>query len=221
MLPGGENYTLRCARIPFPGDSEASRRGLVIAALAALAVLAFQSHALAWGAATHVQLASDLIENLWILPTSVAGLLSKHAWHYFYGNVAADVVLAKKLSRVKQICHHWSTGLSILQQAQTDEDRAFGYGYLSHLAADTVAHNKFLPHQFAISRTTLKFGHLYWELRADSHVDPAAWKRLRETLGRSYPGAHLLLEQHLQDTLLSFRNNQRVFNRINMVASMK
>lgn len=193
---------------------------MVIAALALLAILVCTPGAFAWGAATHVQLASDLMQQLWILPASVAGLLSRHAWSYFYGNVAADVVLAKKLSRIKQICHHWSTGLSILQNAQTDEDRAFGYGYLSHLAADTVAHNKFLPHQFAISRTTLNFGHLYWEMRADSHVDPVAWQRLRSTLRRTYPGAHLLLEHHLQDTLLSFRNNQRVFNRLNMVASM-
>ena len=188
--------------------------------LAGMALLVCATEASAWGGATHIKLAGDVLANLWVLPASVAALLSKHTWHYLYGNVAADIVLAKKLSRVKQICHHWTTGFSILKQAQGEEDHAFAYGYLSHLAADTVAHNKFLPRQFAVSRSTLSFGHLYWELRADSRIEEDHWASLRETLGRSYPGPRLLLEQHLTSTLLSFTTNKVVFERMNLLTCM-
>lgn len=184
-------------------------------------VLLVESPALAWGPGTHLTLASDLLSNLWLLPAAVAGLLSRHRAHYRYGTVAADVVFAKKLGRVKQICHNWNTAFSILERAGRDEDRAFAFGYLSHLAADTVAHNKFLPRQMAVSRSTINFGHLYWELRADAGIESAQWRQLRVLLGRHYPGASELLEQHLHSTLLSYPTNQLLFTRMNLLVSMR
>lgn len=201
--------------------SEPPRRRLwPILALAALAVLTLGDDVLAWGPATHVKLAGDLMAS-GVLPAALASLLGRHAWHFLYGNVAADIVFAKKLSRIKQICHHWTTGLAMLDGSRTDEDRAFANGYLCHLAADTVAHGKYLPRQMALSRSTIGFGHLYWEVRADSRIDPACWRLLRETLARPYPGALDLMAHHLHDTLLSFDANHAVFNRLNLLASMR
>ncbi|NUQ45594.1 MAG: zinc dependent phospholipase C family protein [Phycisphaerae bacterium] len=191
-----------------------------ILALAALAVLTLGDEVWAWGPATHVKLAGDLMSS-GLLPAALASLLGRHAWHFLYGNVAADIVFAKKLSRIKQICHHWTTGFAMLDGSQSDEDRAFASGYLCHLAADTVAHGKYLPRQMAMSRSTIGFGHLYWEVRADSRIDAACWRLLRETLAQPYPGAMNLMELHLPDTLLSFDANHAVFNRLNLLASMR
>ena len=179
----------------------------------------FATDALAWGPATHVSLASDILANLWLLPASVGALLAKHRRYFSYGNVATDTVLAKKMSRVKQVCHRWSTGFSLLDSAQTDEGKAFAYGYLAHLAADTVAHNKLLPRQMAVCRSTIAFGHLYWEIRADAKIARTHWLALRKALRGTYAEPEQLLESHLRQTLLSFRTNRFIFKRMNLLAS--
>jgi hypothetical protein len=194
-------------------------QGRIVSFLAIVIVLTFASSALAWGPATHVNLASDLLANLWLLPTSIAALLARHRRYFTYGNVATDTVLAKKMSRVKQVCHRWSTGFSLLDTAQTDEGKAFAYGYLAHLAADTVAHNKFLPRQMAVSRSTISFGHLYWEIRADAMIERTHWLALRKALRGTYAEPEQLLQSHLSQTLLSFRTNRFIFKRMNLMAS--
>jgi hypothetical protein len=166
-----------------------------------------------------MQLASDLLSNLWMLPAGVAALIVRNRRYFAYGCVATDTVFAKKLSGIKQICHHWSTGFGMFDAAQTDSAKAFCYGYLAHLAADTVAHNKYLPRQMAVSRSTVSFGHLYWEIRADATVRPTRWQELHAALRESYPEAERLLEDRLRETLLSFRANRILFRRMNLLTS--
>jgi len=196
--------------------------GRITILLAAVAlVLLSTSDALAWGPATHIKLGSDLLSQSGILSAGLASLLVKHRRAFLYGNVATDTVFAKKMSRVKQICHHWSTGFGLLNAARTDEGRAFAYGYLSHLAADTVAHNKFLPRQMAVAQSTITFGHLYWEIRADSPIPRPHWVRLRNLLTNEPGEAAELLRASLTNTLLSFRTNQVIFRRMNLMASLQ
>ncbi len=193
--------------------------GRVVIALGVLVVLAAAQDAFAWGAATHVKLASDLLTSAGMLPAAVAALLARHARDYLFGNIAADLVIAKKLSRVRQFCHHWETGFAILDDARTDAGRAFGLGYLSHLAADTVAHNKFLPRQMTVTRTTLSFGHLYWEMRADATIGPHYWGTLRGVLDDVFAEHEADLSQRMTDTFLPFALNWRLFYRLNRFAS--
>jgi hypothetical protein len=195
------------------------RQRRALAALAGLIVLVFASDAWAWGPATHVKLASDLLANLWLLPAALGGLIAKHRKYFVYGNVATDTVFAKKMSKTKQVCHQWSTGMSLLEKADSDAGRAFAFGYLAHLAADTVAHNKFLPRQMAVSRSTISFGHLYWEIRADATIERPYWNELRSALRGQYPEPEVLLEAHLRSTLLSYRANRYLFKRMNLLAS--
>lgn len=187
----------------------------------AIVVLGMASDAWAWGPATHVKLASDVLANLWLLPAGLATLISRHRRFFIYGNVATDTVLAKKMSRVKQVCHRWATGFSLLETAQTESGKAFAYGYLAHLAADTVAHNKFLPRQMVVSRSTVTFGHVYWEIRADSTIERAHWQELRHALRGRYSEPEKLLRAHLRETLLSFRTNRVIFKRVNLLASLR
>ena len=136
---------------------------MIVVILACL--LGQTKEALAWGPATHVGLAASILEHLELLPGAVAAVLARRKIAYFYGNIAADVVFAKRWSRIKQFCHHWSTAFSLLDAARNDRAQAFAYGYLSHLAADTVAHGKYVPRQIAVSQWPVNFGHFYWELR--------------------------------------------------------
>jgi hypothetical protein len=191
----------------------------VVPAVAAVFVLVLAEDALAWGPVTHVKLASGILSNLWLLPAGLAALIAKHRKHFMFGNVATDTVFAKKMSKIRQVCHRWQTGFSLLESAETDAGRAFAYGYLAHLAADTTAHNKFLPRQMAVSRSTVSFGHLYWEIRADAPIDRPHWEQLRTILRGKYTEPERLLEDHLSETMLSFRTNFVIFRRVNLLAS--
>ncbi len=196
-------------------------RGRSIVAIAAIAVLCMTSDALAWGPATHVKLATDILAHLSLLPAAVAAIIAAHRRHFMYGNVATDTVLAKKMSQVKQVCHRWSTGMSLLDSANSDSGKAFAYGYLAHLAADTVAHNKFLPRQMAVSRSTVTFGHIYWEVRSDAKIAARHWASLRRLLRGSYEEPETMLERHLQATMLSFKTNRAIFKQVNRLASLR
>lgn len=175
--------------------------------------------ALAWGPATHVRLAWGVLHHLDALPASVAAILTKFATDFIYGNIAADVVFAKRLSKVKQFCHHWTSGFALLDAAEDDAGRAFAYGYLAHLAADTVAHNKYVPRQVTISGTTRSFGHFYWELRADAGVEAIYWRRLRQTICEPFPEHDALMSCELDRGFLPFAVNRRIFNRVNRLHS--
>lgn len=191
----------------------------LIAAVGAWIVLTSGHDALAWGPATHISLASDLLSNLSLLPAGIAALIAAHRRFFVYGNVATDTVFAKKLTKIKQICHHWSTGFGFLDAAESDEGKAFAYGYLAHLAADTVAHNKFLPRQMAVSRSTITFGHLYWEIRADALIERPHWVELRKSLSGKYAEPEHLMRDRLRETLLSYKTNRILFKQMNLLAS--
>lgn len=186
--------------------------------LAAVAIFAAVQSAWAWGPGTHVEIAHGVLSQLALLPAAVAAILARYTTAYVYGTVAADIVFAKRLSRVKQFCHHWSTGFRLLDKADTDESRAFAYGYLSHLAADTVAHGKYVPRQITLARSTMNFGHFYWEWRADALAHPLAWRRLRQVFSENQQHHHEALAAHLRGTFLPYPLNRRVFERLNRTA---
>ncbi len=199
--------------------SDVSRsRGLTIL-LVALTLLLLAEPAYGWGPATHVAIAADVLRQVALLPAALAALLGRYATEYIFGTIAADVVFAKRLSRVKQFCHHWSTGFNLLEDADSDRQRAFAYGYLSHLAADTVAHGKYVPRQIALTDSTVNFGHLYWELRADARADAASHETLHRVLACDHDVHHDLMARHLTQTFLPYEMNRAVFDRLNAVAA--
>ena len=174
---------------------------------------------MAWGPAVHVGLADAVLGNLGLLPAAIAVILQKHRAAFRYGSIAADVVFAKRWSRIKQSCHHWSTAFSLLERAETEQAEAFAYGYLSHLAADTVAHGKYVPRQVLLSGSTLNLGHLYWELRADATQTEATWERLSHLLIVDHDEHHGALRGHLCETFLPHEWNLLLFYRVNSMAA--
>lgn len=183
--------------------------------MAAAVLLCAGADTFAWGPATHIEFGESILQQLGLLPAVIAGILSRNRVAFLYGNIAADVVFAKRWSRVKQFCHHWSTAFRLLESAKSERDQSFGYGYLSHLAADTVAHGKFVPRQIVLSHCSVNFGHFYWELRADALQPDRAWRLLEEVLQGEHADHHALLEGHITDTFLTYDLNRMLFDRMN------
>jgi len=168
--------------------------------------------ALAWGPATHVALGEALLGALYLVPPAVRAVLETHPLHFLYGSIAADISLAKKYVPEGRHCHNWSVGEEILAAADTEPLAAVGYGYLAHLAADTLAHNAFVPRQLLLTSTTQALGHTYWEHRMDMHVgEEFLGKARRLVMENDHSEADALFDDVLSRTIFSFRTNRRIF----------
>lgn len=103
-----------------------------------------------------------------IITETIYALLRKYRHDFLYGNLMADIIIGKKFLPKDKNPHSWDTALNLLESAKTPQQRAFVYGYMSHLAADTVAHGRFMGNRKNI-------GHTLVELRADSIIDRKYW----------------------------------------------
>ncbi len=166
----------------------------------------------AWGPGTHVALGEGVLASLYLLPPAVRAIIESHPLHFLYGSIAADISFAKKYVPEGRHCHHWHVGEEILAAADSPRLSAVGYGYLAHLAADTVAHNLFVPRQLLITSTTQALGHTYWEHRMDIHIGEEYLTKARNlVMENDHSEADALFDQVLSNTLFSFRTNQRIF----------
>lgn len=168
--------------------------------------------AAAWGPGTHVALGEAILASLYLLPPALRALLERYPIHFLYGSVAADISFAKKYVPEGRHCHNWHVGEEILASAESEPLQAMGYGYLAHLAADTVAHNLYVPRQLLLTSTTQALGHTYWEHRMDMHVGELyLGKARRLVLDYDHAGADRLFNSVLSRTLFSFDTNRRLF----------
>ncbi len=181
-------------------------------ALAALILL--PSEALAWGSGIHLQLGSTVLENLSVLRPAVAAIIGEFPYDYLYGCIAADITIGKKFTHYLLHCHRWRIGQQVLERAETDAQRACAYGYLSHLAADTIAHNYYVPYKLMLSFSSLTMKHTYWEMRFETFVERETWEVGIKVAREYYRENDALLSRVLSDTLFSFGTNKRIFNSI-------
>ncbi|MDX1674874.1 MAG: zinc dependent phospholipase C family protein, partial [Longimicrobiales bacterium] len=167
---------------------------------------------LAFGPATHVFLGEQLLSSLYLLPAAIADLLRAYPLSFLYGSVAADISFAKKYVPAGRHSHYWHVGEEILDAARNDRLRAAGYGYLCHLAADTIAHNFFVPRQLMLTSSTKSLGHSYWEHRLDVELGEGYTGRAREVvMDYDHSEADNLFDTVLSGTLFSFETNRRIF----------
>jgi hypothetical protein len=188
-------------------------KAILGSAAAALLIIALTpSEAWAWAPGTHILLGEAVLRAADVLlPAGLATLLRAHPYDFLYGSIAADTSFAKRYARVGRHCHHWPVGDEILDRARDDRLRAFGYGYLAHLAADVVAHNHFVPHQLAISGAAAGIGHSYWESRFEHHTGERWPRRAREVIELDHNQADAHLDRILSPTLFSTPTNRRIF----------
>jgi hypothetical protein len=188
-------------------------KGRFAAAIAIALVLlaALPTAAAAWTPGTHIFVADSVLANLLQLPTGVADLLRAFPYDYLYGNIAADTSIAKKYAPVGRHCHSWNVANEIMSSAATDPLRAFAFGYMSHLAADTVAHNFFVPRQLVVTSRTIALGHSYWESRFEAHLGEAYATAAMDVVRMDHAGADAHLDRILAPTIFSVRTGRRLF----------
>jgi len=187
------------------------RRIAAIVGFAVLALLLFPSEAHAWTPGTHIFLGESVLANLAQLPVAVADLLRAFPYDFLYGNIAADTSIAKKYAPVGRHCHSWHVGQEIYDRASSDALRSFGLGYLAHLAADTIAHNFYVPRQLVVTSSTIALGHSYWESRLETHLGESYAREAMDIVRRDHTAADSLLDVVLAPTIFSVRTSRRLF----------
>jgi hypothetical protein len=180
--------------------------------VACLLLLLVPEPAWAFGPATHVFIGHALLDSLHLLPPALAELLRTHPQSFLYGSMAADISFAKKYVPAGRHCHFWHVGEEILSEARNERLRAVSYGYLSHLAADTIAHNFFVPRQLLLTSSTKALGHGYWEHRFDAQLGEKYGKLARRVvMDYDHSEADNLFDSVLSGTIFSFETNRRIF----------
>jgi hypothetical protein len=183
--------------------------GMIAAALVLLVLLPHA--AFAWTPGTHVFLGEAVLRSLGQLPEGVAALLRAFPYDFLYGSIAADTSIAKKYVPTGRHCHSWTVGLEIHDAAPDEPMKAFALGYLAHLAADSIAHNHFVPKQLTVTASTSALGHSYWESRFETHLGPACARQARDLILLDHSRADGLLDRILSPTIFSTATNRRIF----------
>jgi len=178
---------------------------------AALLVALLPSDAHAWTPGTHILLGEAVLRTAALLPASIAALLRAYPQDFLYGSIAADTSIAKKYARFGRHCHSWNVGFEILERARDEPLQAFAYGYLAHLAADSVAHNFFVPHQLASTASTSAIGHSYWESRFETHLGEQFPRRAHDIILLDHARSDEHLDRILSPTIFSTQTNRRIF----------
>ena len=176
-----------------------------------LVLLVLPDAAHAWTPGTHIYLGETVLSSLAQLNAPVADLLRAYPFDFLYGNIAADSSIAKHYAPLGRHCHYWHVGQEIHDLAGSDALRAFGLGYLCHLAADTVAHNYFVPRQLMITSSTAAVGHSYWETRVETHLGDAYAKSAKDVILLNHADADAHLDRIIAPTIFSVRTNRKLF----------
>ena len=191
-------------------------------AITALLILAWPSDALAWGPLAHLSFSAQALAATGPLAGPLRNLLADFGNEFLYGSLAADIVVGKNLARFVHHAHNWKVGFAVLDQARPGEEKAFSWGFLAHLAADTVAHNYYVPWKNISSFHKARTGHAYWELRYDQRLDPSHSELARRVATSATISHDKFLRRTLRrSSVLPFGVSRHLFRYLVMSAKVK
>jgi hypothetical protein len=191
--------------MPLKNDHRAKPlKILTILLILTAGILIFSGEAYAWGVGFHMMNGTTILQNIQWLAGPMVDVLKAYPADFLYGCVSADIFIGKGSKYHADHCHNWSVGRKLLLQATEPPQQAFACGYLSHLAADIIAHNIYVPNQLYLTSSTTRWGHIYWELRADEFTDQKYWKQVLEIISANNSPNDLFVQKIVKKDLLSF-----------------
>jgi hypothetical protein len=168
-----------------------------------ISFLCIPALAFAWGPLTHIYLGNELCSLGAFLPAGVVEIIRRYRKDFIYGNLMADIIVGKKYLPDHKNSHNWGFAFDLLQASETRQQKAFSYGYLSHLAADTVAHHVYTADKKNIRHTVL-------EMKADCIIDKK-YRQLAMQIDRKIQIRNdVFLENSLDRFIFSFKTNKRI-----------
>jgi len=180
---------------------------MIVILLMVLGFLLAPSFAFAWGPLTHMYLGNEIFSYGPLIPAGIFALIKKYRQDFLYGNLMADSIIGKKYLPDDKCSHSWEVAIRLLNLAETEPEKAFAYGYLSHLAADTVAHE-------ILTEDMRNMEHTWAELKADSMIKKTYWVQ-SVTFSRAVQRRNdLFMANSLDRYLFSYKTNKRVYKSV-------
>lgn len=142
----------------------------------AIPLLAFSCDALAWGLQTHLFFAQHVLLLAPLADPDFRRAARRFPRLVLAGACLPDLSLAGRLLDTPAFArsHLWATGRRFCA-VSSDEERAVALGYASHLMADVVAHNRFVPeHESRIAEVAYAT-HALCEWAMDDHLRGAVF----------------------------------------------
>ena len=177
----------------------------------AVTQLVLTESALAWGPGVHTAIALFTLANVDKILPSIAAIITSFPIEYVYGSLAADFFVGKTKGKKTRHLHNWEGGLKFLNEANDAHDAAYAYGFLSHLAADVIGHNFFIPNLIMAYPIRRGMGHLYWEMKADYLVGPGYTSVAKTVLNMDHHGCDELLKMIMEKRLNGLGTKKRIF----------
>ncbi len=168
-----------------------------------LSFLLLPSDAFAWGPLTHIYLGNELYSLGAILPASIFEIIRRYKKDFLYGNLMADIIVGKQYLPLHKNSHSWEFAFDLMEAAKTKQQKAFVYGYMSHLAADTVAHNVYTANK-------KNFRHSILEIKADSIINKKYWFQAIGIDKKTQMRNDLFLKNSIENFIFSFKTNKRI-----------
>jgi hypothetical protein len=136
-----------------------------------LVFTAFAPDALAWGLQTHVFVAQWALAALPLADPRLRAAALRLPRLVLAGACLPDLALAGRMLGLStfRAAHQWRT-LHRLAAAAADETRAIAVGYASHLLADIIAHNRFVPDHERLILRLPHVTHAMCEWAMDQHL---------------------------------------------------
>ncbi|ACS78095.1 conserved hypothetical protein [Maridesulfovibrio salexigens DSM 2638] len=176
-----------------------------------LLVLGFAASCFAWGPGVHMAIGNAVLSNTMQLSDTVAKLLLSNSTLFLYGCLSADIFIGKGSKAKRLHSHNWQTGFNLLNESTDKHLKAYSLGYLSHLAADIIAHNYYVPNLMQQTRSGGRLSHVYIEMLADDRVDWSAQDAAR-LFRRANQDADFNLRKHMDAKKYSFLFKKKVFH---------
>jgi len=168
--------------------------------------------AFAWGIGFHLHIGSQILADIDQIAPRLAPLLQTFPNDYLYGCISADITLGKKFTHYLRHCHSWRVAKQLIAAADNEPRKACAYGYLSHLAMDTIAHAYYVPYKMIRTFNSMTLKHAYWEMRLEADIRPEIWELARSIARRDFSDNDTMLRGIIADTIFSFGTNKRLFN---------
>jgi hypothetical protein len=165
----------------------------------------------AWGPAIHTVIGCSILDELQYIFPPVARVIQLFPMEYLYGSLSADFFVGKGQKSKKGHSHNWNTGFRFFEEAGDDRETAYAYGFLSHLAADVVAHNYYVPNLIHSVSAWKRMGHIYVEAKADQFVGPVYTRIARDLLTREELGCDELLRSVVRTSRNGLRTRKHIF----------
>ena len=138
----------------------------------ALPLLLQSADALAWGLYTHVYFAQYLVWSVALADPAFRRALKRFPESVLAGACLPDLSLFGFSAGTAAFrdSHTWTRAGRIVARCDNDRDRALALGYSSHLLADTIAHNHFVPDHRRAWADLPTVTHVLSEWAMDSHL---------------------------------------------------